>query len=589
MAKNNKKLISNIIKLWPFVSKNKKNQFYLYAFLTCISGLADLVSIGAVVPFILVFIEPENLQNINIINGLFETLNLIDKDEIQLFLCIIFSAAIFLTSTIKISLAWFQSRLSYGIAADLANIIFNYSLHRDYEYHLNTNTNNIVSTISNKANIVADNIIHPILSYLSAFVTFVAIGSFLFFVSPLISFLIFFLIGGSYISLILLVKKTISIASMEVSKNFDNVMRIVKEGLEGIRYVSLTNSQNLFVKEHGFSEKKLRIGQANISFASIFPRAVIEFVALLVFAWIIFFYFDDTRSDTINLMAIMGAIVMSVQKLLPVAQQAYFGWTKLAGAKDIINDTLDYLEIPQNLLADENKSNLDILNFQESISLQNLSFSYARSFNNSVINNLSLEIRKSSKIGITGPSGSGKSTLLDLIIGFLRPVSGKIFIDGKELKTDVDINRWQLNISLVPQVVYLSDSSIISNIAFGVKENDIDIEKVKRILKITNLEAFVESREDKFYFRVGEGGKNLSQGQRQRIGIARALYRESDLLIVDEGTSALDLKTQSEIINQLNSLKNRPAIIMVAHRMEILDGYDEIYEFNNGSLKKILG
>ena len=169
-------------------------------------------------------------------------------------------------------------------------------------------------------------------------------------------------------------------------------------------------------------------------------------------------------------------------------------------------------------------------------------------------------------------------------MGFLMPLSGSVSIDGVALGESASIENWQANIALVPQNIYLSDSSILSNIAFGVPPEHIDIKKVEDVIRITQLEDFVASLSQGYEYIVGEGGKNLSQGQKQRIGIARALYRETDLLVIDEGTSALDRQTQTEVINQLNSLDNRPAIIMVAHRVEILADYDHIYEIKNGSL-----
>jgi len=591
MVKTNKHILTHIFKLWPFVSRNKKLQFYGYAFLTSISALADLLSIGALIPFIMVFVEPDKLQNISIIMTIIEYCNLTTDREIQLFLCVIFTLAVLLSGVVKISLAWFQSRLSYGVAAELAITIYKYSLHRPYEYHLNTNTNDIVSTIANKANIVADNIIHPVLSFLLAFVTLIAIASLLVLINPIITALIFSLIGGAYVAISLVVRSRVAVASIEIATSFDSVMRNIREGLEGIRYVMLTGAQSLFVKAHSESEIKLRMSQANISFASLFPRAVIESFALLVFAWVIFWFFGSAGGDSsASLIAIVGAIVMAVQRLLPVAQQAYFGWTKLSGAQGIIEDTLEYLKEPENsTLNTFQPSKLGVLKFKEKIVIKDVCFSYKRNTDTPVLRGVNLEISRSSKIGITGPSGSGKSTLLDLVMGFLDPTSGKILIDGVELKAGSNIRSWQSNISLVPQQIYLSDSSILSNIAFGYDEDSADLDKIEEVLKITQLYDFVDSLQDKYFYCVGEGGKNLSHGQRQRIGIARALYRDSDLLVIDEGTSALDRKTQSDVINQLNMLKNRPAIIMVAHRVEILENYDAIYEVKDGYLTRLPG
>lgn len=579
-------IISSVWKLWPFINQDKRIKIYIYALLTVISGFADLLSIGAIIPFILVFVEPEQLQNIDLFVNLFSSFGLQSVSDIQLFLCLIFSFAVIFAGLIKISLSWYQSRLAYGVAADLGSMIFASSLNRSYEYHLSINSNEIVSTIANKANIVADNIIHPMLSFLLAFVTILAVGLFLFFINPLITAVIFLSIFSAYSLIAIATKKHIERASVAINSNFDLVMRTIREALEGIRYVILTSSQDVFIGAHKKSEKTLRTGQADISFASIFPRAAIESITLLVFAWAIYLFIDNSNGSA-ALISLMGAIVMSIQRLLPVMQQAYFGWTKLSGAQAVIMDTLQYLEEPNHKINLLPKNQTNILNFNRNIILEDVNFSYKGSKNIIVLDKINLEIPRYSKIGITGPSGSGKSTLIDLIMGFLEPSSGKISVDGTKLDYLTNQKSWQANISLVPQNIYLADTSIIHNIAFGLKESEIDIKKITEVIKITQLEDFINSLDGKYNYVVGEDGKNLSHGQKQRIAIARALYRNSDLLVIDEGTSALDKKTQADVISGLNQLANRPAIIMVAHRIETLENYDAIYELSEGVLKKL--
>ena len=586
MNEKTNNIFSSIIRLWPFIKKDKKYGIYIYAFLTIVSAFADLVSIGAIVPFIIVFTDPIQLNDIEfflMVKNYFE-INTIE--EIQTFLFSCFSLAVIFAGLIKVSLSWYQSRLAYGVAADIGNMVFSSALSKPYDYHLTKNSNEIISTIANKANIVADNIIHPLLSFLLAFVTVIAIGSLLFYINPFVTFLVFSLIFSVYVLIAKATKKHIQKASIEINNNFDAVMRIIREGLEGIRYVILTSSKNIFVKAHRVSETTLRTSQANISFASIFPRSVIETFALLVFAWIVFIFIDTSEGSS-ELISLMGAIVMAIQRLLPVLQQAYFGWTKLSGAKAIIEDTLIYIDHGEILDESYIAKNVDKLPFKKSINLKNLSFSYDGNDDKAILKNINLEIPRASKIGITGVSGSGKSTLIDLIMGFLKPTKGKILVDDIELNFDKNKDSWQKNISLVPQNIYLADTTIASNIAFGEEKENINFKKISEIIQITQLDDFVSKIENGINYVVGEDGKNLSFGQKQRIAIARALYRNTELLVIDEGTSALDKKTQANVINALNELENKPAIIMIAHRIEILENYDAIYHLEDGILKKL--
>lgn len=584
MNNNKKNIFISVAKLWPFIEKKKKFKIYIYAFLTVLSAFADLLSIGAVIPFIVVFTEPESLYNIELLEYLFNFFQVNEISEIQLLLFLFFSSAIILAGIIKISLNWYQSRLSYDVAADLGNMVFSSALSQPFEYHLNKNSNEIVSTIANKANIVADNIIHPLLSFLLAIVTFFAIATFLLFLNALITSIIFLSIFLIYVIILLITKKHIQKASLEINHNFDVIMKTLREALEGIRYVLLTSSQKVFINIHKKSEQTLRSSQADISFASVFPRSIIESIALLIFALVVYLFIDPEKGS-FEFISLMGAIVMGIQRLLPVIQQAYFGWTKLSGAKAVIDDTLSYLTNfnDGNDIEIENL-NLEKLHFNNCIKLIDVDFTYDIDSKNKILNHVNLEIPRGSKIGITGVSGSGKSTLIDLIMGFLKPTYGSIFVDDVQLSKNL-IDRWQKNISLVPQNIFLSDSSIASNIAFGIEESNIDLKKVEEIINVTQLTEFVNNLNNGVNYVVGEDGKNISYGQKQRIAIARALYRDSDLLVIDEGTSALDKFTQSEIIKALNNLENKPAIIMIAHRIEILDDFDNIYEVIDGALK----
>ena len=582
-------MIIKALSLWQFIEKDKKIKIYVYGFLTIFSAFSEVISIGLIAPFIVVFFQPEKLLENNFGGMIADYFDLQTIPELQLFLCLSFSSAIIVAGIAKLLLTWFQSRLSYGISADLANQIFSNALHKSYEYHLGVNSNEIIASIATKANIVADNLIQPMLSFLLAIVTVLFVGSLLMLLNPLVTFIIFGFIGSCYFSIIVMIKRRVTAASIIINSNFAVVMRIIREGIEGIRYVMLTASQGVIIKSHAVNERALRNGQADINFASLFPRAVIESFTLLVFAWVIYITaaYDSASSDeSFNSFAFMGVMAMAVQKLLPIAQQAYSGWARLSGARLIIEDTLHRLEGYQKdqTLVGTRPSRLT---FNENIILKNVSFGYQASDKSLVLNNINLEINRFSKIGITGPSGSGKSTLIDLIMGFLEPVSGKIFIDGCTLNGSSRRDNWHANISLVPQNIYLADSSIISNIAFGLTADEINVEKVEEVIQMTQLKKLVASLDGGYDYIVGEGGKNLSHGQRQRIGIARALYRETDLLVIDEGTSALDRQTQESIIKNLNVLVNSPAIIMVAHRIEILDKYDAIYEVKDGSIVRL--
>ena len=226
-----------------------------------------------------------------------------------------------------------------------------------------------------------------------------------------------------------------------------------------------------------------------------------------------------------------------------------------------------------------------INNFQK-IELKNIYFKYPKD-DKLILKNLNLTIHKGDKIGIIGSTGCGKSTLLNILMGLIKPNEGELLIDNKNINNNIyELLSWYLSISHVPQSIYLSDKSFIENIAFGINKNDIKINNAKKAAKDCEISGFIETRKEKYFSLVGEQGKNLSNGQKQRIGIARAFYKKSKLLILDEATSALDNKTENKIMNNIDLVKSNLTIIMVAHRLSSLKYCDRIIEINNGQIIK---
>jgi ABC-type multidrug transport system fused ATPase/permease subunit len=220
-------------------------------------------------------------------------------------------------------------------------------------------------------------------------------------------------------------------------------------------------------------------------------------------------------------------------------------------------------------------------NFNSDLFCSKISFSYLNS-SNKAIEDISFKILRGQSVGLIGPSGSGKSTLVDIILGLLKPDSGDIKVDGQNL-TDC-LRDWQNKIGYVPQSIYLIDDSLRKNIAFGIKEEDIDDDAVIRAIKAAQLEEFVQDLPNKLETFVGERGVRLSGGQRQRIGIARALYHDPEVLVLDEATSALDMETEKEVMKSVNMLHGKKTLIIVAHRLTTVEDCDYLYKLEKGKI-----
>jgi ATP-binding cassette subfamily B protein len=301
----------------------------------------------------------------------------------------------------------------------------------------------------------------------------------------------------------------------------------------------------------------------------------------LVLIALLAYFLVQSSTDNSLIIAMLGALAVGAQRLLPVLQLAYASWSSIIGGKGILSSVLELLEQPLPVKEYDKK----ILPFKDKIIFQNIRFQYSKSAP-ITLSNIALEIKKGSCIGLIGETGSGKSTFLDILMGLLLPSEGSIIIDDVIIDNDNYIN-WQANIAHVPQNIFLSDSSILENIAFGSNLEDIDHERVKNACKIANIDNIISSWSDGYNSRVGERGVKISGGQKQRIGIARAIYKNASVLVLDEATSALDNETETEVMTSINQLSSDLTIIMVAHRLSSLKNCSHIIKLDKGKISKI--
>lgn len=276
----------------------------------------------------------------------------------------------------------------------------------------------------------------------------------------------------------------------------------------------------------------------------------------------------------------LGALALGAQRLLPALQQVYSGWAVLKGYNAALVAVLAMLDQQMPAL-----SNITApLPWRQQLQLQSVSFRYAPEMPE-VLRALTLEIHRGERLGLIGGTGSGKSTTVDLLMGLLVPTEGQLLVDGQDLhdpKRPELLSAWRANIAHVPQSIYLADSSIAENIAFGVPVDQIDQERVRRAAAQAQIAAFIEASDEGYESFVGERGIRLSGGQRQRIGIARALYKQADVLVFDEATSALDSDTERAVMEALAGLSRDLTLVMIAHRLSTVAHCDRVIELRQG-------
>lgn len=541
------------------------------------AALAEVFSLGAVVPFIMVLTAPEKLMQTPYVSNFFNYAHLQKPEELVYPLIIIFVVMALLSGSIRLLLVWCNTRLSASIGADFSYEIYRKTLYQPYSVHIARNSNELISGIIKKTDGVAQ-IILSLLTLFSSSLIFMAIVGTLLISNPKIAVIAAGGFSFIYGLVIYFTRSVLYRNGHRIAKEQNQVVKALQEGLGGIRDILLDGTQEFYCKTYADADFPLRRATGYNSFIGQSPRYVVETVGIILIA-VLAFMLSKQPGGIVNSLAVVGILALGAQRLLPVLQQLYQSWTVVVGYSASFQDIVAFLQQP--LL---NKKYLNSKNsiFNKSVELKSVYFKYAKE-GPEILSEINLQIAKGSRIGIVGCTGSGKSTLLDIIMGLLSPTSGSVCVDGVLIQ-EHNIVSWQKNIAHVPQSIYLADATIAENIAFGVPIEQIDYERVHLVAKQAQIAAFIESSPLGYHAFVGERGVRLSGGQRQRIGIARALYKQANFLIFDEATSALDNLTELEVMNALENLGTELTILMVAHRLTTVKRCDIIVELESGKI-----
>ena len=577
----NDTLPSLIKRLWGHIDRRRKINFFILIIIMLLASIAEVISIGAVIPFLGIMTAPETVINLPYLQPILLYLEISSQSDLLILFTLIFIVAAIFSGAMRLTLLWFQTRLSHSVGASIGIEIYRRTLFQPYSLHISRNSSEIITGITQKTNVVVDLVLIPIFTIFSSLLMLSSILIALISIDPLIAIFSFLGFGFIYLSVILITQSGLSRDGKRISVERNKIMKSLQEGLGGIRDVLLSGSQKIYVNIFKKSEIPFRRATARITIVSMSPRYAIESLGMILIA-IMAYTLADRAEGISSAIPILGAFALGAQRLLPVLQQAYGGWQTIRGGQAQFKDAIELLEQPlPSYLLDEDIKSVD---FEHHIKLKNIKFKYLND-NKYVIDDISLTIDKGSRVGFIGSTGCGKSTLLDIIMGLIEPTEGKFLIDNNEV--DFQNNRgWQKHIAHVPQAIFLSDSSIAENIAFGIPKNEIDYHRLELSAKQAQLTDLIESWEDKYDSYVGERGVRISGGQRQRIGIARALYQNADVIIFDEATSALDNETEKAIIESITELSKNLTIIMVAHRLTTLEGCSTIYQLKDGKIQR---
>ena len=568
-------------RMWQHILPRRRIQFGILCVLMIISSFAEVISIGTLLPFLGVLTAPERVFQNPLAKPVIQALNLDEPKQMLLPLTIAFCIAVVVSGAMRLLLLWAQTRLSYAIGADFSFSVYRRTLYQPYSVHLSRNSSEIISGITGKTISVIYGALIPILTIITSVIMLFMILSALVAINPTIALVAIVGFGAIYISIIQIMKKRLSLDSKRIARESTNLMKTMQEGLGGIRDVLIDGTQATYCDIYRNADLPLRRAQANITIISGSPRFGTEALGMVLIA-VLAYSLAGSSAGFATAIPVLGALALGAQRMLPVLQQLYSSWTTIKGGEASLKDVLDLLDqpLPEYTL----KPMPEPIHFQRDISLKGLSFRYTQDAP-WVLQNMNFIIPKGSRIGFMGITGSGKSTLLDIFMGLLQPTEGNMAIDGVPISSE-NYRAWQAHIAHVPQAIYLSDTSITENIAFGIPVNQIDHERVRQAAQKAQISETIETWNKQYKTIVGERGIRLSGGQRQRIGIARALYKKADVIVFDEATSALDNETEHDVMEAIESLGNDLTILIVAHRLTTLKYCTQIIELAEEGVRR---
>ena len=568
-----------LARLWRHISSRRRGQFGLLLVLMFIASFAEILSIGAVLPFLGVLTMPERVFEHSLAQPFIQILGLTEPAQLLLPLTITFGLAAVVAGAMRLWLLWVSTRLSYATGADLSISIYRRTLYQPYEIHVARNSSGVINGIWSKVKGVIGGVIVPVLTLISASIMLTVILIAMLSVEPLIALATFGGFGLIYVSIIRITHMLKIRNSQSIARESTQVIKSLQEGLGGIRDVLIDGSQEAYCHIYRKADLPLRHAQGINQFIGQSPRFGMEALGMLLIS--VLAYILAQQADGIaKAIPILGALALGAQRLLPVMQQAYAAWTSIQTTQVSLQDTLDLLDQPLPDYADQPAAKP--LPFQQQIKLNQLSFRYSPQ-TAWVLRNLDLNITKGSRIGIIGATGGGKSTLLDIVMGLLRPSEGSLEIDGQPVTIE-NHRAWQAHIAHVPQDIFLADSTIEENIAFGIPKDKIDHERVRQAAQQAQIADSINTWPKQYQTFVGERGVRLSGGQRQRIGIARALYKQADVIVFDEATSALDNETEQGVMQAIEGLSTELTILIIAHRLSTLRNCTQIVELGSGRI-----
>jgi ABC-type bacteriocin/lantibiotic exporter with double-glycine peptidase domain len=544
-------------------------------------SLFELVGIVSILPFMNIALKPEQIHSNKYYSFLYTYFHFDSQKQFLIAAAIVCLILIVFGNLLKAISSYQLIKFTNIQNFKLGRKLLHSHINREYEYFLNHHSSDLSKLVLSEVGQYVSGLLIPVFKLaaksLSAFIILIM----LVIVNPQVAIMMATILSVSYGMLFYFTRKKIEQLGLERSKANKQRFRAVSESANAFKEIKFLRSEKHYLEKFDMPSLALANASAHNTMLSEIPKHFLEAIAfggmLLISIFLI------SNQGMANAISMLALYAFAAYKLMPSLQEIFASLANIKFTRAVLDNLeKELFQAAQEGMVELEEQNIIATKFTDKIVIKDLSFSYSNS-SKQVINNINIEIPKKYFIGIIGETGAGKSTLLDIILGLLKPSSGTILVDGIAINHN-NIRSWQNLIGYVPQTIYLSDSSIAENIAFGVSIDEIDMSRVEQAAQMAQISDFIENNLKLGYMTIiGERGARLSGGQRQRLGIARALYRMPEILVFDEATSALDNKTEQDLLDAIKGLVGQLTIIMVTHRLATIKDADLIYKIEDGN------
>ena len=569
---------TSLRQLWISLEKRSRRNIILLFILNVINAFAEVLSIGSIIPIVSLLIDEKNINKYPFINQVLSILPFSIHSKV-LGILFLFSIITIMVGIIRYVTLIFTNKLAFNISSSVAMRVYTTALYKPYPVHLQENSSETISNLTTKVNSMISGIFLPMLTFVNSLFIILSILSALMIISPLIALVIFVVFGGAYWIISKRSVKKVHSNSGKIARLDEKLIKLIQESLGAIREIILDGNQKYYRRIFSDINKPLRTAQCENVIAAASPRYFIESLGIITICAVAILSVSNNHSGS-DIFPLIAAFAFSAQRILPTAQILYSSWSSLVGNSVQMKILANDLQIVSKEYEDVTPfGKMEII---KQLEFKNVSFRYVNDHPD-ILQQLNFIIPRGTRVGIVGKTGMGKTTLMDMLMGLLKPTNGSVTVDGNTLNPK-NVKQWRNSLAHVPQNIYLSDLSIRENIAFGLDFHEVDIENVYQAAKNAQLHDFIMQLPEQYDTLVGERGVRLSGGQRQRIGIARALYKNANIIILDEATSALDSETEEKIMQTIYESGEQVTMFIIAHRLSTLKLTDLILEVKNKNI-----